>query len=102
MSERRHDRLETSYQKLAASFLESVSDSKESLITVIHCSINDSLRKAIVYIRVFPETHRDKALLFANRRAKEFRMYVAEQSRGRFVPEFEFLIDPAQRIEELL
>jgi ribosome-binding factor A len=68
-----------------------------SLITVTRADISPDLKNVIVFLSVLPESAEEQALHFAKRSRSDFRDYVKEKSRLKFLPNFDFEIDYGEK-----
>lgn len=90
---------------LAAKYLEQESN-KQSLITVTRVEILNKGKKAAVLFTVLPDSEEEKALEFAQRKRKDFRLFLSRQKIFGFTPQIDFQIDLGeknrQRIDQLI
>lgn len=90
--------------RLASEFIERESN-RNTLITVTNVYITKDLKKAIIFVTVFPDKSEETALGFLKRQLSDFRDHVRKNSRIGRVPFFDFAIDKGeksrQRIEEI-
>ena len=103
-NEKKKSRLAEEIVREAARFLEQESN-RLALITVTSAVLSDKNNRATVLLSVLPESEEEKAIAFANRRARAFRRFLGQAARMRRLPEIYFAQDPReknrQRIEEL-
>lgn len=100
MSERT-DKVESLVVALAARFLENEAN-PTPLITVTRAAISPDLKRATVYLSVFPTEKEANAVEFAQRKSSEFRKFVASEARLRVVPFFAFVLDRGERNRQRL
>jgi ribosome-binding factor A len=102
--DRRSQRTKDEIIKFASQFVENESN-RDSLITVTSAHLTNDLKKAMIFVTVFPDTREEDALNFLKRQRGEFRNYVKKNSRISRVPFFDFEIDKGekarQRIEDI-
>lgn len=100
MSERT-EKVESLIVSLAAEFLEEEAN-PSPLITVTRASVSPDLKRATIFLSVFPTEKEENAVEFAGRKASEFRKYVAKNARLRVVPFFRFELDRGERNRQRL
>ncbi|KKQ85973.1 MAG: Ribosome-binding factor A [Parcubacteria group bacterium GW2011_GWF2_38_8] len=102
---RRNEKIADLIKELAAKFLERESN-HTSLLTVISCAVSPDLKRATIFITVFPEEKEANALDFAKRKRKELREYLKKNMKIKIIPFIDVQIDQGeknrQRIDELL
>ncbi len=78
---------------------------RESLITVTRADVSPDLKNVIIFFSVLPETFEEKVLHFARRSRTDFREYIKDKARMKFLPNIDFQIDYGeknrQRIDDL-
>lgn len=83
----------------------SVEASPESLITVTRAEMLDRGKRALIYFTALPREKEEKVLEFAERRKKDFRLFIMSKKSFGFAPRIDFCIDLGehnrQRIDEL-
>ena len=91
--------------RLSAEFFEREASSA-SLITVTHTDVTPDLKKAVVYVSIFPDDKENAAIGFLKRHRSELRDYVKSKMSMKTIPFFEIEIDAGeknrQKIDELL
>ena len=105
MSAHHHKRLTEAIKQHAANFLEHESN-RQSLITVTHARLSSDTKHIEILISVYPEAQEVTALSFAKRNIGNFRTYLKQHARLKFIPRITFALDQGeknrQRIEALL
>ena len=100
----RQEKVQENLKHLAAQFLEKESNGT-SLITVTTANVSKDLKKATLFITVFPDSNEESALNFARRKRSDLRDFVKSKLKMRTSPFLEFEIDSGeknrQRIDEL-
>jgi len=100
----RQEKVSENIKHLAAEFLQRES-SGGSLITVTNSDISKDLKKATIFITVFPESSEKSALDFAKRKRSDIRNYIRAKLKMKTLPFLDFDIDKGeknrQRIDEL-
>ena len=100
----RQKKVSENIKHLAAELLQRES-SGNSLITVTNANISKDLKRATIFITVFPEASEQSALDFAKRKRSDIRNYVRVKLKMKTLPFLDFEIDKGeknrQRIDEL-
>lgn len=101
----RQEKVNNLIKELAAQFIEREGNNT-SLITVTDCSISKDLKKATIFITVFPENREKFALDFLKRKRGDLRGHIKKHIHAKTIPFLEVEIDKGeknrQRIDELL
>jgi len=101
----RNEKIANSIKELAAQFLSREND-RTSLITITACTVSPDLKRATIFITVFPETKEKDALDFIKRKLKELREFLKKSLQIKIIPFLEVAIDQGeknrQKIDELL
>ncbi|OGI74479.1 hypothetical protein A3D42_03345 [Candidatus Nomurabacteria bacterium RIFCSPHIGHO2_02_FULL_41_18] len=101
----RNEKVTKLIKEISAEFL-SRESSRASLISVSGTSISPDLRRATVFITVFPENKEKTALLFVKRKRRELRELLKKRLTIKTIPFIEIEIDRGeknrQKIDELL
>lgn len=92
----RQEKVNSLLRNLAAKFLARELDRK-TLVSVTRIEITSDLKNATVFIIVFPEGEEEKVL--KKIRPGEFRGFVKENMKTKFLPAFEFKIDESLKQE---
>ena len=104
MSERK-DKVANHIKELAAEFLGRETN-KTSLITVTSATCSPDLKRATVFITVFPVDKEKTALEFAKRKRADFREFLKKTMTTKNIPFIDIAIDLGekhrQKIDELL
>ena len=81
-------------------------DNKTSLITVTSATVSPDLKRATIYITVFPDSKAKFALEFVKRKRKELREFLKKNMTVKIIPLIDIAIDLGeknrQKIDELL
>ena len=105
MATRRQERVAELIKRLAAAFINEES-TRQSLITVTKCNVSPDLRKATIYVTVFPEESEPYALHFLRRKRNDLRSYLKEHTKIKIIPFVDVEIDKGeknrQKIDELI
>lgn len=100
----RNIRVTALLEELVATFLRSEANT-DPLITVTHVTPTPDLKKATVYVSVFPETRENDALAFLKRKGSDLRGEVKRKANLKHIPFFDFQIDLGeknrQRIDDI-
>lgn len=75
---------------------------RESLITVTHAEISPDLKNVTVFFTVLPEKFEEAALKFAKRSRSDFRDYLKDHARMKFLPTIDFEIDLGEKNRQLI
>lgn len=101
----RQDKVTNLLRELAGTFIQGESN-KTSLITVTDCSVSRDMKRATIFLTVFPETKEKAALDFLKRRRSEFRDHLKRNMSSHTIPFIDFEIDRGeknrQKIDSLL
>ncbi len=101
----RQEKIKKLIQNLAAKFLQNESN-YTSLITVTDANVSKDLKKATIFVTVYPIDSEKSALDFLKRKRKAFKEFAKQKISMRRIPFFDFEIDKGeknrQRIDELL
>ncbi len=100
----RQKKVSENIKHLAAKFLQKESTGG-SLITVTNADISKDLKRATIFITIFPETSEKSALDFAKRKRSDIRNYIRVKLKMKTLPFLDVEIDKGeknrQRIDEL-
>lgn len=103
-SERKHARIEDEIRRHAAVYMARESN-QSSLITVTRVELAPNKRSATAYVSILPHDAEQRALNFAKRHERDFRVYLAKHARMQYTPDVRFALDLGernrQRIDEL-
>lgn len=101
----RKEKVANRIKELTAQFL-ARENNNTSLITVISCDASPDLKRATIYITVFPLSKENAALGFVKRKLKEIREFLKENMPIKTIPYLNVEIDLGeknrQKIDELL
>jgi len=92
----RQEKVNSLIRNLAARFLSQELDRK-TLVSVTRIEISSDLKNATVFIIVFPEKEENEIL--DKIRPGQFRSFVKENMKTKFLPAFEFKIDESLKKE---
>ena len=102
---KRNEKVANRIKEFAAEFL-GRENNRASLITVTSCHVSPDLRRATVFITVFPDSKEKSALEFAKRKCKGLRELLKKNLPIKSIPFIEMAIDLGeknrQKIDELL
>ena len=102
---KRTDRVANHIKELAADFLQRENNGT-SLITVTSATCSPDLKRATIFITVFPTEKEKPALEFAKRQRGEFREFLKKSMTTKNIPFVDIAIDLGekhrQKIDELL
>ena len=88
----RQNKVSELLREIASEFLSRESNRK-ALITVTRVSVSKDLKKATIFISIFPEDHQEEALNFCKRRLGDLRDFVRPKISMRNLPYFDCEID---------
>ena|SRR3989344_3521936 len=101
----RNEKVANFLKEQAALFLGRV-DNNTSLITVTGANCSPDLKRATVFITVFPVTKEKEALAFSRRKRSELREFLKKNMTTKIIPFIDIAIDQGeknrQKIDELL
>ncbi len=101
----RNEKVANLIKELGAQFLER-ENNDTSLITVISCTVSPDLKRATIFITVFPDEKEKDALAFVKRKCGELREYLKKNIKIKTIPFIDAQIDYGeknrQKIDELL
>src|SRR3989338_4542498 len=101
----RNEKVANSIKELSALFL-SRENNRTSLITVTSCAVSPNLRRAIIFITVFPSVKEKPALDFIKRKLGSLREFLKKSLPIKIIPFLSVTIDQGeknrQKIDELL
>ena len=101
----RQEKVKELIKELAAQFLQTESN-YTSLITVTNADVSPDLKRATIFVTVYPEDSEESAINFLKRKRKGFKEFVKSKAKMKALPFFDFEIDKGeknrQRIEDLL
>ncbi|PIR57952.1 MAG: ribosome-binding factor A [Parcubacteria group bacterium CG10_big_fil_rev_8_21_14_0_10_38_31] len=92
----RQEKVNSLLRNLAAKFLARELDRK-TLVSVTNIKVSSDLKNATVFIIVFPE--KEEGVILGKIRPGEFRGFVKENMKTKFLPAFEFKIDESLKKE---
>jgi ribosome-binding factor A len=101
----RNEKVANLIKELGAQFLER-ENNNTSLITVTACSVSPDLKRATIFITVFPDEKETTALAFVKRQRGNLREHLKKNMQVKIIPFIDIQIDLGeknrQRIDELL
>ena len=74
----RNEKVANLIKELGAQFLER-ENNRTSLITVTSCTVSPDLKRATIFITVFPDKKENGALGFVKRKRKDLRTYLKKK-----------------------
>ena len=101
MRDIKRERIIEVLHRLAAKFILE-NGSKASLLTVTRVELSPTGKEAKVFFTTLPEDQENTALKFLERKSKEFKYYVREESRIGIIPHVDFRIDYGERNRQRL
>lgn len=100
----RQDKVRENIKHLVAQFLERESNGT-SLITVTNATVSKDLKRATLFITVFPDSSEASALDFTKRKRSDLKSFIQSKLKMRVTPFLDFEIDQGeknrQKIDEL-
>ena len=101
----RNEKVVSMIKELSAQFL-GRENNRTSLITITSCTASPDLKRATIFITVFPSTKETAALSFVKRNLKELREFLKKNMQIKIIPFLDVAIDQGeknrQKIDELL
>jgi len=101
----RNEKVANNIKELAAQFL-GRENNKTSLLTVTTATLSPDLKRATIFITVFPTSKETSALSFVKRKRKELREFLKKNMPIKIIPFLDVAIDQGeknrQKIDELL
>ena len=97
----RQSKIKDLLKEMAAQFLQSESN-HTSLITVTNADVSADLKRATIFVTVFPEDSEGDALNFLKRKRKDFKEFVKSKAHLRRIPFFDFEIDKGEKNRQLI
>ncbi|MFA5778288.1 MAG: ribosome-binding factor A [Candidatus Paceibacterota bacterium] len=101
----RNDKVANSIKEFAAQFL-GRENNKTSLITVTSATVSPDLKRATIFITVFPASKENSALNFVKRNLGDLREFLKKNLPIKIIPFLDIEIDQGeknrQKIDELL
>ena len=103
----RQEKIDSFLKGAAASFIERrIGANSGAIISVIKIKTSKDLRKAKIFVSIFPEDKEKEILPLLRKNLSDLRDCVKSQSKMKFLPFFEIKIDKSeksrQKIEKLL
>ncbi len=99
MPTKKQERIVSLLKELAAQYLHSASNG-QSLITVTDCLISNNLKKATIFITVYPELKEGEALNFAKRQRGNLREFIKDHSLLGKLPFLDVKIDEGEKYQQ--
>jgi len=97
---RRIERLGNQIKELAAEFI--LKNFEGNLITVSNIFLPANLKKATIYITVWPEEKEAEIVSNLQKKIKELRYFLGQKIKTRFVPEVEIKLDPGRKTRQVI
>ena len=98
---RRSDRMASLLIQLAANFIAREAG-RSTLITPLRADVSDDLKRATIFVSVFPTEEEAHALSFLSRNEDEFRVYLKKEARFALLPTVRFALDSGERNRQRL
>ena len=96
MSQFRHERISEEIRRQAGKFIAEEA-ARETLITPTRVLVNPDMKKAIIYVSVYPQSGEESAYHFLRRKRTDFKHYVKKNTRMGRIPQFDFVIDEGEK-----
>tara|TARA_B100000378_G_C17992158_1_gene394212 strand:+ start:211 stop:549 length:339 start_codon:yes stop_codon:yes gene_type:complete len=96
MSIYKREKLVEEIRRQAGEFI-AAEAARETLITPTRVTLSPDMKKATVFVSVYPETGEDSAFHFLRRKRTDFKHYVMKHTRIGRVPQFDFAIDIGEK-----
>ena len=101
----RNEKVANNIKELAAQFL-GRENNRTSLITITSCTVSPDLKRATIFITVFPTSKETGALGFVKRKRRDLREFLKKNMPIKIIPFLDVAIDQGeknrQKIDELL
>lgn len=97
----RQEKVAEVLRALGSEFLSRESN-RTSLITITRADVSKDMKKATLYITVYPETEEEAALNFVKRSRSHLRDFVKPKLAMKSIPFFDFVIDHGEKNRQLL
>jgi len=102
---RRNEKVANQIKELAAQFLER-ENNRTSLLTVTSCAVSPDLKRATIFVTIFPTFKEKSALGFVKRKRGELREFLKKNLPIKIIPFLDIVLDQGeknrQKIDELL
>ncbi len=92
----RQDKVKGELMKYVATYIEHEA-TRQSLISVTDASVSPDLKKATIFITVFPEKEENTAVLFLKRKRPEIRAFIRKQFQAKTIPFIDIEIDRGEK-----
>lgn len=97
----RQEKVKELIKELAAQFLQNESN-YTSLITVTNADVSPDLKRATIFVTIYPENNEESALNFLKRKRKDFKEFAKSKARMKSIPFFDFEIDKGEKNRQLI
>ncbi|MBU0999370.1 ribosome-binding factor A [Patescibacteria group bacterium] len=101
----RNEKVANQIKELTAQFLNR-ENNRTSLLTITSCTVSPDLKRATIFITVFPTSKETNVLNFVKRKLKELRTFLKKSLSIKTIPYLDVAIDLGeknrQKIDELL
>ncbi len=97
----RQEKVSNFIREAAANYLKSEVNNT-SLVTVTHADVSSDMKKATIFVTVFPENKEKEALDFLKRKRTDLRNYVKKNIKTKVIPFFDFEIDFGEKNRQLI
>jgi ribosome-binding factor A len=105
MAQQRQNNLAKELIKVANEFLSDISN-RTSLITITHADVAPNMRRATIYVSIFPDEKEQEAFVFLERQTRNFYTFMKSRIKIKFLPQVNFALDIGeknrQRIDQLV
>src|SRR3989338_3309522 len=98
---KRTDRVTSLMRQLAATFIRNEANASP-LITVTDVDVSPDLKRAIVFVSIFPEAQEADALIFLKRKGGALRSFVKQNAVLKDIPFFDFAFARTEHHRPLL
>lgn len=97
----RQDKVRNLIRELASTFIQREA-TNASLITVTETEVSPDMKKATIFLTVFPADKEKTAIEFLKRKRSEFRDYLKGKLETKTIPFIDFAIDKGEKNRQLI
>lgn len=97
----RQDKVRNLIRELASTFIQREA-TNASLITVTETEVSPDMKKATIFLTVFPSEKERTAVQFLKRKRSEFRDYLKGKLETKTIPFIDFEIDKGEKNRQLI
>ena len=101
MRQIKREKTEEIIHRLAAQFIQEISGNT-SLITITRVELSEAGKNANIFFTTIPEKEENTAKKFLDRKIKEFKHHLRDNSKLGFIPHLDFQIDYGERNRQRL